>query len=157
MTRQFSTERRLYAEPLRRCRSPWFLRLPPTGYLVGCASFHAEPVLLCDTFASSELASLPRCSFITGEGPIAESSSPLLLFSPVFPYCPLPYLLAEMGPRRRPSVSDVCRQSFLWTVLLLWLTSCADGTWKTGLYKPYSAGTQAAAAAAAHASVYQRK
>ncbi|XP_075882089.1 EMI domain-containing protein 1 isoform X1 [Nelusetta ayraudi] len=62
-----------------------------------------------------------------------------------------------MGSRRRPSVSDVCRESLLWTVLLLWLTSSADGTWKTGLYKPYSAGTQAAAAAAAHTSVYQRK
>lgn len=59
-----------------------------------------------------------------------------------------------MGPRRRLSASELCRKSLLWTALLLWLSTSADGTWKTGLYKTYSAGTQAATS---HTSIYQRK
>ncbi|GAA6224738.1 EMI domain-containing protein 1 isoform X1 [Lates japonicus] len=60
-----------------------------------------------------------------------------------------------MGPRQRESVSALYRKSLLWTVLILWLTAFVDGTWKTGLYKTYSAGTQTAAAS--HTSVYQKR
>ncbi|XP_044053536.1 EMI domain-containing protein 1 isoform X1 [Siniperca chuatsi] len=60
-----------------------------------------------------------------------------------------------MGPRQRESVSALCRESLLWTVLILWLTTFVDGTWKTGLYKTYSAGTQLTAAS--HTSVYQKR
>ncbi|XP_029296054.1 EMI domain-containing protein 1 isoform X3 [Cottoperca gobio] len=57
-----------------------------------------------------------------------------------------------MGPRQRESVSVLCSKSLLWTVLILWLTTFVDGTWKTGLYKTYSAGT-----AVSHSSVYQKR
>ncbi|XP_056888577.1 EMI domain-containing protein 1 isoform X2 [Takifugu flavidus] len=64
-----------------------------------------------------------------------------------------------MGPRQRESVSALCRKSLLRAALLLWLTNCADGTWKTGLYKAYSAGPHLnrEQAAASHSPVYQRK
>ncbi|XP_026199709.1 EMI domain-containing protein 1 isoform X1 [Anabas testudineus] len=64
-----------------------------------------------------------------------------------------------MGPRQRESVSALCRQSLLWTVLILWLTTFVDGTWKTGLYKTYSAGTQQSRdqAGASHTSIYQKR
>ncbi|CAG08486.1 unnamed protein product [Tetraodon nigroviridis] len=63
-----------------------------------------------------------------------------------------------MGPRQRESESALCRKTLLWAVLLLWLSDCADGTWKTGLYKPHSTGTHPREqAAASHTSVYQRK
>ncbi|TWW60422.1 hypothetical protein D4764_05G0005120 [Takifugu flavidus] len=63
-----------------------------------------------------------------------------------------------MGPRQRESVSALCRKSLLRAALLLWLTNCADGTWKTGLYKAYSAGPHLnrEQAAASHSPVYQR-
>nr|XP_019956625.1 PREDICTED: EMI domain-containing protein 1 isoform X1 [Paralichthys olivaceus] len=54
-----------------------------------------------------------------------------------------------MGLRQRESVSALCRKSLLCTVLLLWLSAAVDGTWKTGLYKTYSA--------ASHTSVYQKR
>ncbi|KAM4746104.1 EMI domain-containing protein 1 isoform 2-T2 [Anableps anableps] len=38
------------------------------------------------------------------------------------------------------------RKSLLWTVLILWMSMFANGTWKTGLYK-----------AAAHTSIYQKR
>ncbi|KAJ8378233.1 hypothetical protein AAFF_G00244370 [Aldrovandia affinis] len=38
-------------------------------------------------------------------------------------------------------VTALCRKSFRWIVLVLWLTSGAKGTWGTGLYK-YPTGTQ---------------
>ncbi|KAM9810966.1 EMI domain-containing protein 1 [Neosynchiropus ocellatus] len=44
------------------------------------------------------------------------------------------------------------RKSLLWTVLILWLAASVDGTWRTGLYKGYSTGPQAA-----HTSVYQKR
>nr|XP_033475560.1 EMI domain-containing protein 1 [Epinephelus lanceolatus] len=59
-----------------------------------------------------------------------------------------------MGPRQPESVSALFRKSLLWIVLLLWLTTFVDGTWKTGLYKTYSAGTQTATS---HTSVYQKR
>ncbi|XP_034026185.1 EMI domain-containing protein 1 isoform X2 [Thalassophryne amazonica] len=59
-----------------------------------------------------------------------------------------------MGPRQPECVSALCRQTLLWTALVLWLTAFVDGTWKTGLYKTYSAGTQTAAS---HTSVYQKR
>ncbi|KAM7416745.1 hypothetical protein PAMA_018683 [Pampus argenteus] len=64
-----------------------------------------------------------------------------------------------MGPSQRESVSALCRKSLLWTALILWLSAFVDGTWKTGLYKSYSAGTQLSRdqAAAAHTSVYQKR
>ncbi|XP_007559178.1 EMI domain-containing protein 1 isoform X2 [Poecilia formosa] len=46
------------------------------------------------------------------------------------------------------------RKSLLWTVLILWMSMFANGTWKTGLYKGYSAGSQKAAT---HTSIYQKK
>ncbi|XP_060895268.1 EMI domain-containing protein 1 isoform X2 [Labrus mixtus] len=58
----------------------------------------------------------------------------------------------EMGPRQQESVPALCRKSLLWTVLILWLSTLVDGTWKTGLYKTYSSGT-----AASHTSVYQKR
>ncbi|XP_041643140.1 EMI domain-containing protein 1 isoform X2 [Cheilinus undulatus] len=57
-----------------------------------------------------------------------------------------------MGPRQPESVSALCRKSLLWTVLILLLSTFVDGTWKTGLYKPYTSGT-----AASHTSVYQKR
>ncbi|XP_054628517.1 EMI domain-containing protein 1 isoform X3 [Dunckerocampus dactyliophorus] len=51
-----------------------------------------------------------------------------------------------MGPGQRKSVSALCRKSLLWTGLVLWLSTVADGTWKTGLYKT-----------ASHTSIYQKK
>ncbi|KAM4577765.1 uncharacterized protein emid1 isoform 1-T1 [Fundulus diaphanus] len=45
-------------------------------------------------------------------------------------------------------------KSLLWTVLILWLSTFVNGTWKTGLYKGYSAGSQKAVA---HTSVYQKR
>ncbi|XP_053277699.1 EMI domain-containing protein 1 [Pleuronectes platessa] len=54
-----------------------------------------------------------------------------------------------MGPSQRESVSALCRKSLLCTLLLLWLSAAVDGTWKTGLYKTYSA--------ASHTSVYQKR
>lgn len=125
---------------------------------VGCASFHADPVLLCDTFSLLSWLRFAGAVLLPGRDRYVKIHPRCTFFLSFF-IAPLSFILAEMGPRRRPSVSDVCRESFLWTVLLLWLTSSAEGTWKTGLYKPYSAGTQAAAAAAAaaHTSVYQRK
>uniref|UniRef100_A0A672JPL4 EMI domain-containing protein n=1 Tax=Salarias fasciatus TaxID=181472 RepID=A0A672JPL4_SALFA len=67
-----------------------------------------------------------------------------------------------MGSHQRESASAICSRSLLWTVLVLWLVAFADGTWKTGLYKSYSAGTQlgrdqAAAAGASHTSIYQKR
>ncbi|XP_068559404.1 EMI domain-containing protein 1 isoform X3 [Cebidichthys violaceus] len=59
-----------------------------------------------------------------------------------------------MGPRQRESVSTPCSKSLLWTVLVLWLTTSVEGTWKTGLYKTYSTGTQSAASLT---SVYQKR
>ncbi|XP_074526415.1 EMI domain-containing protein 1 isoform X1 [Halichoeres trimaculatus] len=57
-----------------------------------------------------------------------------------------------MGPRQPESVSLLCRKSLLWAVLILWLSTLVDGTWKTGLYKTYSSGT-----AASHTSIYQKR
>ncbi|XP_034547813.1 EMI domain-containing protein 1 isoform X2 [Notolabrus celidotus] len=57
-----------------------------------------------------------------------------------------------MGPRQPESVSLLCRKSLLWAVLIVWLSTLVDGTWKTGLYKTYSSGT-----AASHTSVYQKR
>uniref|UniRef100_UPI0037E864EC EMI domain-containing protein 1 n=1 Tax=Semicossyphus pulcher TaxID=241346 RepID=UPI0037E864EC len=57
-----------------------------------------------------------------------------------------------MGRRQQESVSALCRKSLLWTVLILWLSTLVDGTWKTGLYKTYSTGT-----ATSHTSVYQKR
>ncbi|XP_029018136.1 EMI domain-containing protein 1 isoform X3 [Betta splendens] len=64
-----------------------------------------------------------------------------------------------MGPRRRDSVSALCGESLLWTALLLWLTAFVDGTWKTGLYKSYSTGTQLSRdqSAASHTPIYQKR
>ncbi|KAK2837258.1 hypothetical protein Q5P01_014470 [Channa striata] len=65
-----------------------------------------------------------------------------------------------MSRRRRESASALCTDSLLWTVLLLWMTAFVDGTWKTGLYKTYSVGTQLGReqTAASHtAHVYQRR
>ncbi|TNN52938.1 Collagen alpha-1(XXVI) chain [Liparis tanakae] len=59
-----------------------------------------------------------------------------------------------MGPRQRESVSALCSRSLLWTVLILWLSTLVDGTWKTGLYKTYSSGAQTAASLT---SVYQKR
>ncbi|XP_068994567.1 EMI domain-containing protein 1 isoform X1 [Embiotoca jacksoni] len=59
-----------------------------------------------------------------------------------------------MGSHQRESVSALSRKSLLRSVLVLWLTTFVDGTWKTGLYKTYSAGTQTAAS---HTSVYQKR
>ncbi|KAG5840336.1 hypothetical protein ANANG_G00187720 [Anguilla anguilla] len=42
---------------------------------------------------------------------------------------------------RGDGVTALCRKSFRWIVLVLWLTSGASGTWGTGLYK-YQTGTQ---------------
>ncbi|XP_074494074.1 uncharacterized protein emid1 isoform X2 [Sebastes fasciatus] len=57
--------------------------------------------------------------------------------------------------RRQPeSVSAaLCSHSVLWTVLLLWMSTLVDATWKTGLYKTYSASQTAAS----HTSVYQKR
>ncbi|KAM4576913.1 uncharacterized protein emid1 isoform 1-T1 [Odontesthes bonariensis] len=64
-----------------------------------------------------------------------------------------------MGLGHRESVSALCRKSLLWTVLVLWMATFVNGTWKTGLYKTYSAGTQLSRdqAAAAHTSVYHKR
>ncbi|KAM6964968.1 uncharacterized protein emid1 [Aplochiton taeniatus] len=63
-----------------------------------------------------------------------------------------------MGTCQHECVSALCRKSFRWIVVLLWLTSSAYGTWKTGLYK-YSAGTQLNRdqAALTQTSVYQKR
>ncbi|XP_029618910.1 EMI domain-containing protein 1 isoform X2 [Salmo trutta] len=63
-----------------------------------------------------------------------------------------------MGACQRDVVSALCRKSFRWIVLLLWLTSAARATWRTGLYK-YSAGTQLnrQSSAASQASIYQKR
>uniref|UniRef100_A0A8D3AXK9 EMI domain-containing protein n=1 Tax=Scophthalmus maximus TaxID=52904 RepID=A0A8D3AXK9_SCOMX len=65
----------------------------------------------------------------------------------------------EMRARRRGSVSALCGRTWLWTALLLWLAACVDGTWRTGLYKTYSVGTQLSRdqTAASHTSVYQKR
>uniref|UniRef100_A0A665V806 EMI domain-containing protein n=1 Tax=Echeneis naucrates TaxID=173247 RepID=A0A665V806_ECHNA len=64
-----------------------------------------------------------------------------------------------MGARQRESVSAVCRKTLLRTALVLWLTAAVDGTWKTGLYKTYSAGTHVGRdqTAGSHISVYQKR
>ncbi|XP_072244042.1 EMI domain-containing protein 1 isoform X2 [Leuresthes tenuis] len=64
-----------------------------------------------------------------------------------------------MGLGHRESVSALCRKSLLWTVLVLWLATFVNGTWKTGLYKTYSGGTQLSRdqTAAAHTSVYHKR
>lgn len=64
-----------------------------------------------------------------------------------------------MGSHQRESVSALCRKSLLWTVLILWLSTLVNGTWKTGLYKTYSVGTQLSRdqTAATHSSVYQKR
>lgn len=64
-----------------------------------------------------------------------------------------------MGSHQRESVSALCRKSLLWTVLILWLSTLVNGTWKTGLYKTYSVGTQLNRdqTAATHSSVYQKR
>ncbi|XP_030594106.1 EMI domain-containing protein 1 isoform X2 [Archocentrus centrarchus] len=64
-----------------------------------------------------------------------------------------------MGSHQRESVSALCRKSLLWTVLILWMTALVNGTWKTGLYKTYSVGTQLNRdqTAASHTSVYQKR
>ncbi|MEQ2273111.1 hypothetical protein XENORESO_021901 [Xenotaenia resolanae] len=46
------------------------------------------------------------------------------------------------------------RKSLFWTVLILWLSTFVNGTWKTGLYKGYSAVSQKAAT---HTSIYQKR
>ncbi|KAK6313215.1 hypothetical protein J4Q44_G00165620 [Coregonus suidteri] len=63
-----------------------------------------------------------------------------------------------MGAYQPDCVSALCRKSFRWIVLLLWLTSAAHGTWKTGLYK-YSTGTQLnrESSAASQTSIYQKR
>ncbi|XP_029534075.1 EMI domain-containing protein 1-like isoform X1 [Oncorhynchus nerka] len=63
-----------------------------------------------------------------------------------------------MGACQRDVVSALCRKSFRWIVLLLWLTSAAHATWRTGLYK-YSAGTQLnrESSAASQTSIYQKR
>lgn len=64
-----------------------------------------------------------------------------------------------MGSHQRESLSALCRKSLLWTVLILWLSTLVNGTWKTGLYKTYSVGTQLNRdqTAATHSSVYQKR
>lgn len=64
-----------------------------------------------------------------------------------------------MGPRQPESVSALCTKSLLWTALILWPAAFVDGTWKTGVYKTYSSGTQLSReqTAAAHTSIYQKK
>ncbi|XP_068167509.1 EMI domain-containing protein 1 isoform X2 [Antennarius striatus] len=64
-----------------------------------------------------------------------------------------------MRPRQRESASALCRTSLLWTVLMLWLTTFVDATWKTGIYKTYSSGTHLnrEQTAASHSSVYQKR
>lgn len=63
-----------------------------------------------------------------------------------------------MGACQRDVVSALCRKSFRWIVLLLWLTSAARATWRTGLYK-YSAGTQLnrESSASSQTSIYQKR
>ncbi|XP_061527574.1 EMI domain-containing protein 1 isoform X2 [Phycodurus eques] len=56
-----------------------------------------------------------------------------------------------MGLCQRENVFARCWKSLLWTVLVLWLCTPADGTWKTGLYK------SRAQAAASHPAVYQKR
>ncbi|XP_038151397.1 EMI domain-containing protein 1 isoform X2 [Cyprinodon tularosa] len=56
-----------------------------------------------------------------------------------------------MGSHR---LEALIRKSLQWTVLILWLSTFVNGTWKTGLYKGYSAGAQKAAA---HTSIYQKR
>ncbi|XP_029916476.1 EMI domain-containing protein 1 isoform X1 [Myripristis murdjan] len=64
-----------------------------------------------------------------------------------------------MRPCQRECVSALYRKSLLRTALLLWLATFVDGTWRTGLYKTYSTGTQLSRdhTAAAHTSVYQKR
>ncbi|KAM4616594.1 uncharacterized protein emid1 [Polymixia lowei] len=64
-----------------------------------------------------------------------------------------------MGMCQRECVSALYRGSFRGIVLLLWLTASVQGTWRTGLYKTYSTGTQLNRdqAAASHTSVYQKR
>ncbi|KAM3611226.1 uncharacterized protein V6R79_015190 [Siganus canaliculatus] len=72
----------------------------------------------------------------------------------------LTFHATEMGPRQRESVSALCRKSLLWLALVLWLAALVDGTWKTGLYKPFSAGTHLSSrdqAGASHSSIYQKR
>ncbi|XP_013869784.1 EMI domain-containing protein 1 isoform X2 [Austrofundulus limnaeus] len=59
-----------------------------------------------------------------------------------------------MGTQHRGSASALCRKSWLCPVLILWLVAFVNGTWRTGLYKAYSGGTQAAAA---HTSIYHKR
>ncbi|XP_017269463.1 EMI domain-containing protein 1 isoform X2 [Kryptolebias marmoratus] len=59
-----------------------------------------------------------------------------------------------MGSHHRGSVSALCRQRWLCTVLILWLAAFVNGTWRTGLYKAYSGGTQTAVA---HTSIYHKR
>ncbi|XP_019908367.2 EMI domain-containing protein 1 isoform X2 [Esox lucius] len=63
-----------------------------------------------------------------------------------------------MGACLRDCVSAPCLKSFRWIVLLLWLTSAAHGTWRTGLYK-YSTGTQLnrESSAVSQTSIYQKR
>ncbi|XP_064825102.1 EMI domain-containing protein 1-like isoform X3 [Oncorhynchus masou masou] len=63
-----------------------------------------------------------------------------------------------MGACQPDCVSALSRKSFSWIVLLLWLTSAAHGTWRTGLYK-YSTGTQLnrESSAASQTSIYQKR
>nr|XP_054587725.1 EMI domain-containing protein 1 isoform X3 [Nothobranchius furzeri] len=59
-----------------------------------------------------------------------------------------------MGSHREASVSAFCGKTLLQTVLMLWLASLVTGTWKTGLYKSYSVGSQTAGT---HTSVYHKR
>ncbi|XP_056142531.1 EMI domain-containing protein 1 isoform X6 [Lampris incognitus] len=47
-----------------------------------------------------------------------------------------------MGTCQRERVSALYRPSFRCVVLLVWLSTSVRGTWRTGLYQPYSTGTQ---------------
>ncbi|XP_076007203.1 EMI domain-containing protein 1 [Genypterus blacodes] len=62
-----------------------------------------------------------------------------------------------MGRRQAECVSG---KSLLRTALILWLAAAAvEGTWKTGLYKSYSVGTQLGrdGTTTSHTSVYQKR
>ncbi|XP_068594857.1 EMI domain-containing protein 1 [Brachionichthys hirsutus] len=64
-----------------------------------------------------------------------------------------------MRPRQRESASAPLRsRTLLWAVLMLWLTTFVDGTWKTGIYQRFSAGTQLSRdQTAALSPVYQKR
>ncbi|XP_036382903.1 EMI domain-containing protein 1 isoform X1 [Megalops cyprinoides] len=62
-----------------------------------------------------------------------------------------------MGACQGDGLTALCRKSFRWIVLVLWLTSGAKGTWGTGLYK-YPTGTQLnKEPSGSSSSLYQRR